>query len=189
MQPDPLVVARCAQERGSRAGTCPAHRRPPNEVRSGKCQRAQQLADFAASEDDGNTGRAKVASVMKTSHGTGSNGGQVDRAGACSRPRRRCAGPCAPARLGRARIWPAGTRLTSNVAHLDAVTIWQRLLAGVRHVLEAVAHDGQRLGRGERAPVARPGMVAMAVGDDGAGTATRGRHRNRRLTIEAARVG
>ena len=75
-----------------------------------------------------------------------------------------------------------------DVADLHALAVFQRLLRGVGHVLEAGAHDRQRLGRGQRAAMAGPGMVAMAMGDHGAG------HRHggvdievARLTIEAAR--
>ena len=65
-------------------------------------------------------------------------------------------------------MWPAGTRLDLDVADPHAFAILQRLLAGVGHVLEAGAHDRQRLGRGQRRAMAGPGMVAMAVGDHGA---------------------
>jgi hypothetical protein len=75
-----------------------------------------------------------------------------------------------------------------DAADGDAFAVFQRLLAGIRHVLEAGAHDRQGFRRGERAAMARPGVIAVAVGDHGAA------HRHggvdieiAGLTIEAAR--
>ena len=75
----------------------------------------------------------------------------------------------------------AGRReLHIDVADPHAFAIFQRLLVGVGHVLEAGAHDRQRFGRGQRRTMAGPGMVAMAMGDHGA------RHRDGRVDIEVA---
>jgi len=77
-------------------------------------------------------------------------------------------------RLGRPQDMAGRHEAHRDVADLDAVAVLERLLGGVGHVLEAGAHDGQRLGRGERILVARPGMIAMAVGNHGATDATAG---------------
>ncbi len=77
-----------------------------------------------------------------------------------------------------------------DIADFHGLAVFQGLLTGIGHVLEAGAHDGERFGRGECAPMAGSGMVAMAVGDEGAGN----RHGGvdievAGLTIEAARRG
>ena len=77
-------------------------------------------------------------------------------------------------------MWPAGAKLHVDLADPHAFAIFQRLLVGVGHILEAGAHDGQRLGRGQRRAMAGPGMIAMAVGDHGA------RHGDGRIDIEVA---
>jgi hypothetical protein len=70
-------------------------------------------------------------------------------------------------------------------AHIDladpyAFAIFQRLLVGIGHILEACAHDRQRFGSGQCRTMAGPRMVAMAVRDHGA------RHGDGRIDIEIA---
>ena len=73
-------------------------------------------------------------------------------------------------------------QLDIHFADAHAFAILQRLLAGVRHAFEADAHDGERFRRGERFPMAGPGMVAMAMGDH------RLRHGDGRIDIKVARL-
>ena len=83
----------------------------------------------------------------------------------------------------------AGRRQANiDLAETHGFAISQGLLRGIRHILEAGAHDGESFGRGERRAVARPGMVAVPMGDHGA----RDRHRRidvkvSGLAVEAAR--
>ena len=118
---------------------------------------------------------------MKTSQGTGSKGGQVGSGRRLKSPDTTMRWPLyASTACAEPRMWPAGTRLHIDVADPHAFAIFQRLLVGVGHILEAGAHDRQRFGRGERRPMAGPGMVAMAMGDHGA------RHGDGRIDIEVA---
>src|SRR5689334_15493843 len=72
-----------------------------------------------------------------------------------------------------------------NQAHLDlagphAFAVSQGLLLGADHILETRPHDGECLGGGQRMAVARPGVVAMAMGDD------RPRYGDRRIDVKVA---
>ena len=69
-----------------------------------------------------------------------------------------------------------------DVAETDGFAVGQRLLRGIRHILEAGAHDGERFGRGEGGTMARPGMITMSVRDE----CTRNRHGG--IDIEVARL-
>ena len=95
-----------------------------------------------------NTGSAKVASVMKTSHGTGSNGGQVGIGPALVVARDDDALALAFQHDLRGAEDVAGRHeLNVDLADAHGLAVLQRLLVGVGHVLEARAHDGERLGR------------------------------------------
>ena len=67
-----------------------------------------------------------------------------------------------------------------DVADPHTLAVFQRLLGGIGHILEAGPHDRQGLRRGQGGPMAGPCMVAMAVGDD------RPRDSHRRVDVEIA---
>ncbi len=149
MQLDRPVVAGGAQQRDHALAL--AQRVDAHQMRRARGTAAASPAACRSRSASGgwrNTGRPKVASVMKTSHGTGSNGGQVGSAGACSRRRRRRAAPaCSSTTCAQPRMWPAGTKRHRDVA--DAVTrlavsaaARSRPLSGIRR---SGAHDRQRL--------------------------------------------
>ena len=68
-----------------------------------------------------------------------------------------------------------------DLAETHGFAIGQRLLRGIRHILEAGAHDGERFGCGEGRAMARPGVIAVPMCDECA------RHRHGGIDIKVAR--
>ena len=181
MQPDPLVVARRAQELDDPLAL--AQRIDAHQMSAlGKGgDRAQQLADLAG-----------IGGMMEDRQGEGRLGDEdiagygLERRAGCVRPALVVArdddalAPVLEHGLRGAQDMAGRHEAHLDIADLHGLAVFQRLLGGVGHVLEAGAHDGQRLGRGEHTSVARPGMIAMAVRDHRAGD------RDRRIDVEIA---
>jgi hypothetical protein len=71
-------------------------------------------------------------------------------------------------RLGAAQHMPRRGQPEPHAADIDRRIIRQRLAGFGSAVAIARIHDGERFGRGQNMPIARPRVVGVPVGDDGA---------------------
>ena len=83
--------------------------------------------------------------------------------------------------LRRAQDMTGRRQADIDLSQADGLAVGQRLLRRPGHVLEARAHDGQRLRRGQRRAMAGSGVVAMSMRDQCT------IHRHGRVDIEVAR--
>jgi len=181
MQPDPLLIARCAQQADDALAF--AQRVDPHQMGAfGEGgDGAQQLADLA-----------RIRGVLEDWQGEGGFGDENIARHRFERRTGIVVAALVVARdddalatifedgLGRAEDMTGRYQTDIDLSEAHTLAVGQTLLARLGHVGEAAAHDGQSLGSGQRGAMAGPGVVAMTMRDQ------RARHGHRRIDIEIA---